>query len=139
MNSPKRKVGEKLREWIDFAEGDLRMANVAIKLKSNVPYRIIAFHAQQSAEKYLKAYLISQGVDFPFTHSIATLLKLCDKHNLHIKEIRDADTLTPYAITARYPGQDERVTKEETLIAIRMAKKVRRTVRNALKQIGFEM
>jgi HEPN domain-containing protein len=56
------------------------MADVAIKLKSNVPCRIIAFHAQQCAEKYLKAYLVSQKVDFPYTHSIATLLKLCGKY-----------------------------------------------------------
>jgi HEPN domain-containing protein len=139
MNSRNRNVREKVKEWISFAEDDIRMAEVAIKLKSNVPYRIIAFHAQQSAEKYLKAYLVSQNVDFPYTHSITTLLKLCDKYALQIKEIQDADLLTPYAITARYPGQDERVTKGETLKAIAMAKKVRQMVRTALKDLGLDL
>jgi HEPN domain-containing protein len=139
MNSRNRNVWEKVKEWISFAEDDIRMAEVAMKLKSNVPCRIIAFHAQQSAEKYLKAYLVSQEVDFPYTHSIATLLKLCDKYALQIKEIQDADLLTPYAITARYPGQDERVTKRETLKAIAMAKKVRQTVRDDLQQLGLEL
>jgi len=139
MNNRDRDVREKIKEWFSFAEDDLRMALHAEKLKSNVPYRLIAFHAQQCAEKYLKAYLVSQGADFPYTHSIATLLKLCDKCALQIKEIKDADLLTPYAITARYPGQDERVTKGETLKAIGMAKKVRQKVREALKQLGIDL
>ncbi|MGD0078587.1 MAG: HEPN domain-containing protein [Sedimentisphaerales bacterium] len=139
MNKHERSVPEKIKEWISFAEDDIRMADVAMKLKSNVPCRIIAFHAQQCAEKYLKAYLVSQEVDFPYTHSIATLLKLCGKYALRIKEIQDADLLTPYAITARYPGQDERVTKGETLKAIGMAKKVRQTVRDALQQFGIDL
>jgi HEPN domain-containing protein len=139
MNSRNRNVWEKVKEWISFAEDDIRIAEVAMKLKSNVPHRIIAFHAQQCAEKYLKAYLVSQEVDFPYTHSIATLLKLCDKYSLRIKEIQDADLLTPYAITARYPGQDERVTKSDVSQAIKLAKKVRQTVRTALKELGLDL
>lgn len=139
MNKQERSVKEKVKEWISFAEDDIRMAELAMKLKSNVPYRIIAFHAQQCAEKYLKAYLVSQNVDFPYTHSIATLLKLCGKYASWVNEIKDADNLTPYAITARYPGQDERVTKSDALIAIKLAKKVRKTVRDALKQLGLDL
>jgi HEPN domain-containing protein len=139
MNSRNQNVWKKAKEWIVFAEDDIRMAEVAMKLKSNVPYRIISFHAQQSAEKYLKAYLVSQNVDFPYTHSIATLLKLCGKYAPWVSKLQDTDNLTPYAITARYPGQDERVTKNDAQKAIGMARKVRQTVRTALKGLGLDL
>jgi len=139
MNSRERNIREKVREWISFAEDDLRMALCAEQLKSNVPYRLIAFHAQQCAEKYLKAYLVYQNVDFPCTHSIVTLLKLCDKHTPWVKEIQDADLLTPYAITARYPGIEKKVTKQEAIIAVNIAEKVRRTVQDVLKQLGLKL
>jgi HEPN domain-containing protein len=138
MNNRDRNIREKIKEWFSFAEDDLRMALHAEKLKSNVPYRIIAFHAQQCAEKYLKAYLVYQNVDFPYTHSISTLLNLCGKHTSWVQEIQDADMLTPYAITARYPGQDERVTKSDAHRAIELAQKVRQTVRDALKELGID-
>lgn len=118
MNNRDRNVKEKVKEWISFAEDDLRMALCARQLKSNVPYRLIAFHAQQCAEKYFKAYLVYQNVDFPYTHSIATLMKLCGTDTPWIKKIQDADLLTPYAITARYPDIERKVTKQETIKAL---------------------
>ena len=36
----------------------------------------IAFHCQQAAEKYLKAFLVSRRIEFPKTHSIGRLLDL---------------------------------------------------------------
>lgn len=139
MDSHDRNVREKVKEWISLAEDDLRLALCAEQLKSNVPYRLIAFHAQQCAEKYLKAYLVYQNMDFPYTHSIATLLKLCGRHTPWVKEIQDADLLTPYAITARYPGIEKKVTKQETIKAINIAEQVRQQVRTALKQLGVDL
>jgi hypothetical protein len=40
------------------ADEDLRLARHAFKLKSATPYKLIAYHAQQCAEKCLKAYLV---------------------------------------------------------------------------------
>ena len=37
---------------------------------------IIAFHCQQAVEKYLKALLVRQQVEFPKTHDIRKLLGL---------------------------------------------------------------
>jgi hypothetical protein len=36
----------------------------------------LCFHAQQAAEKSIKAVLIDRGVSFPRTHNIRTLLEL---------------------------------------------------------------
>jgi HEPN domain-containing protein len=139
MNNRDRNIREKVKEWISFAEDDLRMALCARQLKSNVPYRLIAFHAQQCAEKYLKAYLVFRNVDFPYTHSIATLMKLCGKDIPWIEKIQDADLLTPYVITARYPDVERKVTKPESIKAITLAKQVRRQVRTALSQLGVNL
>ncbi len=75
MNAIEYEIHNKVNIWIAFAEEDLCMAQYAITMKNAVPYRLIAFHAQQCAEKYLKAYLVFKGVDFPYTHDIFRLLE----------------------------------------------------------------
>lgn len=127
-----------VRHWVNYAEDDLRLAKCALSISGNVPYRLMAYHAQQCAEKYLKAYLVFHNTDFPYTHSIKTLLKLCGTHAAWASELNDAEDLTPFAITARYPGEDTNVSKKAALHAIKLAEKVRKTVKKALQKEGFE-
>jgi HEPN domain-containing protein len=108
-------------------------------LESSAPYRLIAFHAQQCTEKYLKAYLIYYRIDFPYTHNIAQLLELCPDKQEWGKSLEDAEELTPFAITARYPGEDESVTKSEAKRAIEIAEDVRTIVRSALSKKGINV
>jgi len=138
MSNPSPEIIEKVKQWLAFAEEDIRLAEHAMKLKSNVPSRLIAFHAQQCAEKYLKAYLVYRNVDFPYTHNIRRLLDLCAEHADWVDNISDAKELTPYAITARYPGEDEVVTPAEANSAVKLANQVRQTVRSALKDLGLD-
>jgi len=44
-------IHTKVNIWIAFAEEDLRMAQYAITMKNDIPYRLIAFHAQQCVRK----------------------------------------------------------------------------------------
>jgi HEPN domain-containing protein len=85
----------------------------------------------------LKAYLVYQGIDFPYTHNISLLLELCAKHANWAEKLREAEELTPYAITARYPGEDEKVSKKETLRAIKIASHVREVVRAEFTKNGI--
>lgn len=126
-------------QWLTFADEDLEMASYAISYKSGAPYRLIAFHAQQCAEKYLKAYLIYHNIDFPYTHNIRRLLKLCSKHADWPRALEHAKELTPYAITARYPGEDEEVSETEAIKAMDIAKQVRNQVRTELKNLGLDL
>lgn len=119
----------KAREWTRSADEDLRLARHGLSLKSACPYRLIAYHAQQCAEKYLKAFLVSEGVDFPYTHNIARLLELCAESASRLSALEDAETLTPYAITTRYPGESERVSRKEAVEAIEIASRARRAIR----------
>jgi HEPN domain-containing protein len=45
--------------------------------------------------------------------------------------------LTPFAITSRYPGEDEEVSNAEAVRAIEIAERVRRIVRSALTEAGI--
>jgi len=37
----------------------------------------VCFHAQQAAEKCLKAFLAHRSVEFPYTHNLAKLIEIC--------------------------------------------------------------
>lgn len=62
-----------VKKWINYAEEDLQLAKHSLTLESGCPFRLTAYHAQQCAEKYLKAFLVSHRKDFPYTHSVAKL------------------------------------------------------------------
>lgn len=138
MNIPDQDHIDKVILWISYAEEDLGLAQFALKMPGSRPYRLIAFHAQQCAEKYLKAYMVYHDIDFPFTHEMKKLLNYCGSHRW-IEEIKDAEGLTPYAVTARYPGVDEVVTENEAVQAVDIAFKVRNTIRKVLTDEGMTL
>ena len=125
-----------VKQWVEYAEEDLRVAKYALKIKSAAPHKIIAFHAQQCAEKYLKSFLVCKDVDFAYTHNIALLLELSSPHAGWVASLQGLVVLTQYAVTTRYPGKDI-VSKKEALKAVELASLARKTVRSALKQEGL--
>jgi HEPN domain-containing protein len=58
------------------AENDLKNAAHTLKLGRACPTDTVCFHAQQRAEKYLKAYLVWKHVPFRKTHAIKELVEL---------------------------------------------------------------
>jgi HEPN domain-containing protein len=132
MSAPEADIIEKVRKWAAFANEDLRLAKHGLKLEKQTPNRLIAYHAQQCAEKYLKAYLVYHMIDFPYTHNIARLLELCPDRRGWDNALVEAEELTPFAITTRYPGEDESVTKAEAKKAISIAQRVAKTIRTYL-------
>ena len=61
--------------WIRRARSDLALARLA-QDAPDVVVEDACFHAQQCAEKALKALLIDQRIDFPRTHAIDLLIDL---------------------------------------------------------------
>jgi HEPN domain-containing protein len=136
MSIPDQDHIENVILWMSYADEDLGLANYAMKMPGSRPYRLIAYHAQQCAEKYLKAYLVYHDIDFPYTHDIKKLLNLCGS-NIWIEKIKEAEELTPYAISARYPGMDEPVTEDEAHHAVDLASKVKKTIGKVLADDGM--
>ncbi|NLX05804.1 MAG: HEPN domain-containing protein [Phycisphaerae bacterium] len=138
MKETDRQRMRKVAEWLAFADDDIRLARHAMAMESPVPYRLVAYHAQQCAEKHLKAFLVSRNVDFPYTHNISTLLELCTPHTDWSETLAEAEELTPHAITTRYPGLHDQVGRDDVTRAMDLAERVRKVVREALGEMGRE-
>lgn len=86
------------------------------------PIEIFGFHAQQSAEKLLKASLRKSGIYFPRTHRIAELLDLLyDNAILVSTEFEELRVLTPYAVEFRYdviPEQSKFCLDKQRFLAL---------------------
>ena len=122
-------IGE-LKSWIAYADEDYNAAKSLLALKKPL-LGAVCFHAQQCAEKYLKALLILKDIDFPKTHDLPTLNTLCDQNSILTGfEPQQLADLSKYAVQARYPGSQP--TLEETKEAIEIAKTVRRFARSFL-------
>ena len=116
--------------WVARAEEDFALARSALRRKVPLTYGA-TFHAQQGAEKYLKALLLSRGHEFPRTHDLAALSDLCQQNGLSIQVPQDAlERLTAYAVQVRYPGEDP--TPDEAREALHIARAVRRWARTLL-------
>ena len=93
------------REWVDKAEGDFITARRELRARKAPNYDAACFHAQQCAEKYLKARLQEEGIAFSRTHDLATLLDLLVPVEPSWAGMRpDLDRLTSFAVEFRYPG-----------------------------------
>ena len=70
-------------------------------------YWLACFEAQQAAELYLEALLVSLTGTHPFTHDLVELLEAPRSLGLRVPEelYTYADALTPHYTMARYPGR----------------------------------
>ena len=118
--------------WISKAEGDYIGASALAKNRSKKIAHLTSFAAQQSAEKYLKAYLVEHNVAFPKTHDLAKeLLPRCLNIDKSFSVLEPhLEFLDPYAVQFRYPG--DIVTPAEARDALKAAKSVRIFVRQKL-------
>ncbi len=109
-------------DWLRYAESDLEIARIT--QSSRILLEGLCFHAQQAAEKALKAVLISQAIPFPRTHNITILIDLLPQNISLPSEVEAAALLTDYAVLTRYPGNLEPITEEEYHEAVRLAEGV---------------
>jgi HEPN domain-containing protein len=118
-------------EWVDKAEGDLRTARREYRARTAPNFDAVCFHAQQAAEKYLKAILQEGGTAIPRIHSLADLLALISKYDSSILIVQnDAIVLEGYAVQFRYPGMS--ADKAEAKAAISSAERLCTFVRAKL-------
>lgn len=86
-----------VKGWLFKAESDLK--NARICLHQGEVFDTVCFHAQQAAEKCLKAYLTAREIDFPFIHNLEKLIELCEQVDPAFQNIKTlGQELTPYAV-----------------------------------------
>jgi HEPN domain-containing protein len=118
------------RAWVERAEEDLIVARSVLRRSSPLT-NSACFHAQQCAEKYLKAILVAQGRTFPRTHDLVELSGLLAQSNVivPVDDDRLAD-LSAQAVRVRYPGSEP--TPDEARASLGIAVAVRRFARRLL-------
>lgn len=90
-------------DWIRKAEEDYQAVNALLGLQPPL-WGAVCFHAQQCAEKYLKAFLEERAIRFPRTHDLDALAALAEPLVPGVAPLRpDLDWLSDYAIDVRYP------------------------------------
>ncbi len=113
-----------IREWLRRAYGNLVRAQTG-RITEDFFYEDLCFDAQQAVEKSLKSLLIHHDIEVKKTHSISYLLTLLEDAIGEIPEnVCDAEILTEYAVTTRYPGDWAPVGENEYHNAIELAKKI---------------
>lgn len=101
---------KEFEKWFNKAENDLLVIKNNITAEE-IPVDACCFHAQQAAEKYLKAYLVSKQINFPKTHDLQALLTLCVSINSFFSQINEpVIRLSDYAIAPRYPDAFDDLT-----------------------------
>ena len=119
---------EEIKEWINKAEDDFEGAkDIARRRKRPLP-DLVCFHCQQSAEKYLKSFLIFKKTPFPKTHDLLLLLEYSKRHNPNLELHRELfEFLNPYSVQFRYPGEETNV--DEAKVALKKLKEIRKIIR----------
>lgn len=124
--------------WRSFADGDLQTARILAEREDvNVLAHVVAFHAHQSAEKYLKGLLaLHRRVEPPKIHNLRLLLTRATEHasGLRSPELEDATNgLDQFYIPSRYPaevgGPDGPITTEDAAEALSWAETIAAAVR----------
>jgi len=95
---------EIVKEWLEKAENDYKFACVNLENSSNKFFVRVWFHFQQSAEKYLRAYIIASELPFKKIHDLVELMQICLKKDKSFSSLREeCEFLTDFYIDARYP------------------------------------
>ncbi len=124
---------EAVKNWIKKAEEDYRSAIHLLDASNPLP-NSAGFHAQQCAEKYLKAFLVQNEIAPPRTHDLIRLNVLCIEKDPDFEKLYDnLDLINPFSVEFRYPGID--ASLEEAEEAVEQIKFVRGFLR---KKMGLD-
>jgi hypothetical protein len=110
--NPKPSAGSP-HSWFAHAKSDLRITELCRADDGVLPNQT-AFHAQQAAEKAIKAVLLKHQIRFPRTHDLAALIALIEghsvvwlslrmkwKHLVHLPCKRDTQTIPRASVKMR--------------------------------------
>ncbi len=120
---PEKARLQDVRAWLSKAELDLRAARHEVSAPAEALWGDVMFHAQQAAEKSMKAFLAWHDVPFRKTHNLEELGHECAALDTTLAPVAgQAAPLTEYAWKFRYPGEidePDRARAEEALATAR--------------------
>jgi HEPN domain-containing protein len=107
----------------DHAKQLLEMANkdhsaLAHMLDTeNFSHEVFGFHAQQTIEKALKAWIASRGLTYPKSHDVGALVKILRDAGEDLNRFPDLEDYTVFAVQYRYEAyeDDDELNRDETV------------------------
>jgi HEPN domain-containing protein len=125
---------EEARRYLRLADADIAAFRV-LAANPDIRLAIVCFHAQQAAEKCLKAMLFTHSVEFRRTHDLHELASLVTETGAALPCTMDAlDRLNPYAVIFRYDDTEiETLTRDQ---AASLIETIRTWAGNILARIG---
>ena len=124
---------EIVQEWLAKADEDFEFARVNfVEGKSFFPQ--ICFHFQQATEKYLKAYIIANELEFLKIHDLPLLLKMCLSRDPSFEQLReDCEYLTTFYVDTRYPVHwPTQFSQQETQKTFKASERIPSFIKNKL-------
>jgi HEPN domain-containing protein len=114
--------------WLSKARADLKMSELAVGADTPM-WDQACFHAQQCAEKSLKALLVASDLDVPRSHDLVFVLDRLRPNFPSIEALADAAALlTQHGVAPRYPSYLVFETEEDAQTAISHAEMIQVTV-----------
>jgi len=111
-------------EWIRFADDNFYSAQILNK-SLRKPIEIICYNCAQSAEKYLKGFLISHDLIPEKTHNLVLLNDLCIKIDNNFKDIeKECFILNKFSVAIRYP-HEIKVTDKDVDYSLNAIEKIK--------------
>ena len=112
--------GASAADWLRYAEEDLDIADLV--LETARPPRLACFHAEQAAEKALKAVLVHEGIRYAKTHKLEELGDLLPPDSITAAANADLAKLSEWADEIRYPDALVDASQEDALKAVEDAR-----------------
>lgn len=129
---PEPEVARQVQAWIARAEQDLKTIEYVLPHR-DAPLETVCFHAQQAAEKYLKALLTHYGLPFRKTHDLSELLQALPVESEVPVAVGDLTALTDAGVSARYPDDLAEYDRELTETLVDQARAVKAAVEAELR------
>lgn len=124
------------REWLSYADEDLESCQVLLR-SPRALLGTASYHAQQAAEKALKAFLVFRMQPLIRTHDVGVLVGRCEFVDASFAPLTSAAArLTPYAVMHRYPGTSDYPEFVDVEQALADAKTILEFVRAKLAATG---
>ncbi len=104
---PSRDGRDLARVLLDRADDDITLVRRVVD-DAEIADAIIGFHAQQAAEKALKAVLAAREITYAKTHALGYLIGLVETNAIPAPPaVLNASELSPWAVDFRYETDDE--------------------------------
>ena len=111
------------QSWLAKANDDLTIAELVLRSDVGVEWAV-CFHAQQAAEKAVKAVLVHAGIDFPKSHRLDRLAGLLPASSEPRFDMAALTELAPWAVAGRYPEDISNPTPTQASHVVELARAV---------------